>query len=74
MGETDSCSLAIRLLGAGWFGGRDGNLCAVLELVEATVGDNISGFNSCYLREPVIGYPNLDVLQMGDVVLNDVDK
>jgi hypothetical protein len=74
MGETDSCSLATRLLGIGWFGGRNDNLRVVLELVEATVGDNISGFNSFYLREPVIGDPNLDVLQMGDVVLNDVHE
>src|ERR1700722_2395115 len=75
MGETDSCSLATRLLGSGWFGRlRNGNLRVVLELVEAAVGNHISGINSVHLREPVIGYASLDVLQMGDVVLNDVDK
>src|ERR1700722_11425202 len=74
MGETDSCSLATRLLGSGWFGGRNRNLRVVLELVEATVGNNVSGINSFHLGEPVVGYSNLDVLQVRDVVLNYVDK
>src|ERR1700733_9401109 len=76
MGETDSCSLATGLLGWPWWFGRrrNGNLRVVLELVEATIGNNISRFYSIHLREPVIGYSSLDVLQVGDIVLNNVDK
>ena len=74
MGETDSCSLATRLLGTGWFGRRNGNLRVILELVETTVRNNISGFNPFHLREAVIGHSGLDVLQVGDIVLNDIDK
>src|SRR6516162_9579346 len=65
------------LLRAG--GGRDGNagnsnLGVVSQLLKAAVGQDIARFNSLYCRRAGVLYARLDILQVGRIVLYDVDK
>ena len=74
MGEMDSCSLATRLLGRGWFGACNGNRRVVLQFVEAAIRNDISRVDAFHLRESVVGCSRLDVVQVSDVILNNIHK
>ena len=72
MGETDSRGIALSVRGKKRLLG-DGDLGAVLQLLEATVGDYISGVESLHRGRSRFSHSWRDVMNVRDAVLNKKD-
>ncbi len=70
MGETGSRCIALIVRGKN-FGFRNDDFGVVLQLLEAAVGDDISGVESLHLGHSSLGDARFYVMDVGDVVLDE---
>ena len=54
--------------------GRNGDGDVVLQLIEAAIGDHVSGVDAGYLRDAAVGDSRRYAARVRDIVLNQIDK